>query len=295
MTPTVLLLCRIGCFAAGCAFACFAIFGSGAVLAAGPVDVIYARPVAGDHRHDYTLQLLELALTKSGVPFRLAPSAESMVQSRSLAELEKGGEITVFWTMTSAEREARLQPVRIPIFKGLIGWRLLMIRAEDKERFARINSLADLRTLVAGQGHDWPDTTILRSAGFTVETGPSYNQFFPMLAARRFDWFPRSCSEIWAEVDAHAAEGLVVEPHLVIHYPAAVYFFVNRKNTQLAQMITKGLEAARRDGSFDRLFYKFHTPLFQRAQLKGRTVIELKNPLLPPETPLGNAALWYSP
>jgi hypothetical protein len=49
------------------------------------------------------------------------------------------------------------------------------------------------------------------------------------------------------------------------------------------------------DGSFDLLFQQYFGEIIKRSNLEGRTVLELVNPLLPPETPLQRKALWYRP
>ena len=67
-----------------------------------------------------------------------------------------------------AEREQALLAIRIPLFKGLIGTRLLLINATDQPRFDQITGGAQLRVLHAGQGHDWPDTDILLHNGYAV-------------------------------------------------------------------------------------------------------------------------------
>ena len=55
-----------------------------------------------------------------------------------------------------------------------------------------------------------------------------------------------------------------------------------------------GLEQALADGSFDRLFFAHYGDALQRARLSERQLIELDNPLLPPDTPLQRAELWLS-
>jgi hypothetical protein len=217
-----------------------------------------------------------------------------MQQGRALAMLASGQGMDVVWSMTSKDREATLLPIRIPIYKGLIGWRIPLIRASDLGQFRTVRDLGGLRKLSAGQGHDWPDTDILRSNGIPVFGSPRYDSLFRMLVSSRFDYFPRSVVEIWDEARNHAAEGIAVDPYVVIHYPTAFYYFVNRNNPQLAETIRKGLEAAIADGSFDKLFVEHHTRALEKAALEERTVIELNNPLLPPETPLGRRELWFS-
>jgi hypothetical protein len=83
--------------------------------------------------------------------------------------------------------------VRLPIDKGLLGYRMFLVREADLPRFATVRTLDDLRKLRVGQGKDWIDVPILRKAGFPVVEGTSYPGLFAMLAAGRFD-FSRAAS-----------------------------------------------------------------------------------------------------
>lgn len=258
--------------------------------------IVYPRPEAvGDARTDYPLKLLRLAFDKAGASHQLRASKISMQQGRALTELVQGGTVRVVWSMTSIEREATLLPIRLPINKGLIGWRLPLVRAEQPDLLGGVHGVQELRRFIAGQGHDWPDTEILRSNGLKVVGVPQYESLFQMLALKRFDYFPRSIIEIWAEAERHRAEGIMIDRHLVIRYPTAFYFFVNRRDTLLATTIERGLERAIADGSFDRLFCRHHARFIEQARLERRTVIELRNPILPPQTPLARKELWFHP
>ena len=246
----------------------------------------------GDHRYDYALQLLHLALSKSGVDYRIESAEFAMNQERQVVEIEAGRTLDVGPIPSSAEREGRLLPIRIPVNKGVLGWRLGLIRKGDESLFAAVNTLADMKNVRLAQGQEWPDTQILRANGIPVITAPKYEGLFKMLAGRRFDYFPRSVMEIWDEQALNAAT-LDVEPHLALHYFYDAYFMVNRKNTKLAQDIREGLERAIADGSFDRLFQQYYGERLRKAHLESRTVIELKNPLLTPGTPSDRPELWY--
>jgi hypothetical protein len=158
-----------------------------------------------------------------------------------------------------------------------------------------VRSLEDLSRFSAGQGHDWPDSEILRSNGLPVIGVPNYQSLFSMLALGRFDYFPRSLAEVWAEAEQQRGSGLVVDDSLVLHYPSAVYFFVNRNDVALAAHIERGLELAIADGSFEQLFQAFHGEYIERAQLGKRRILRLSNPLLPPQTPLQRKELWFQP
>ena len=78
----------------------------------------------------------------------------------------EGQLVNVAWSMTSIERESDLLPVRIPIYKGLYGLRLLLTTKDKLIKFANISDVAELSELDFIQGHDWPDTTVLTDNGF---------------------------------------------------------------------------------------------------------------------------------
>lgn len=259
--------------------------------------VIYPRPeTTGDARTDYPVTLLRLALAKSGEKFELVPSKGVMLQGRALSELAAGkGSPRVVWSMTSREREKALLPIRIPIYKGLIGWRIPLVRKQNADLFKNVSTLKDLQAFRAGQGHDWPDTAILRASGLQVSGVAGYQSLFSMLELGRIDYFPRSLAEIGAELKSHSSNDIAMDTHIAIHYDTAFYYFVNTQDTALANAIERGLEAAIADGSFDRLFYQHHAELIKQATLDKRVVIELPNPLLPPDTPLARKELWYRP
>ncbi|MEO5794383.1 MAG: hypothetical protein ABIP34_04970 [Rhodoferax sp.] len=247
---------------------------------------------SGDRRYDYPRKLLELALSKTQTKYQVVYPPIPMNQERQVRELEAGRTIDVGPIPTSAERETRLLPIRIPLNKGLLGWRLGLIRNGDEALFSNVKTLDDLKRVRLGQGHEWPDTTILEGSGINVITGATYEGLFKMLTGKRFDYFPRSVMEIWSELDENK-DTLKIEQHLALHYFYDSYFFVNKHNTKLANDIREGLEKAIADGSFNKLFEEYWGEAVRKARLNERTVIELDNPLLSPETPSNRPELWY--
>ncbi|MGB4073256.1 hypothetical protein [Pseudomonas sp.] len=256
----------------------------------------YPRRAEGDEfRSRYMLAQLQLALEKAHSPLRLQPTHYSMEQERALINLERNERLDVVWSMTSREREQRLLPVRIPLDKGLFGWRIALLPSDAPQRFKDVQGLADLRQFTAGQGHDWPDSEILRRQGLPVKVSASYGSLFRMLQAQRFDYFPRSVIEIWDELDHPRGRPLVADPYVLLHYPAAMYFFFSPQRPELAETVRQGLELALADGSFEQLFQTHFAASLQRANLAQRRVIELNNPLLPSATPLQRRELWFTP
>jgi ABC-type amino acid transport substrate-binding protein len=247
---------------------------------------------ASDRRVNYAFELLQLAVSKAGTEYRIQTTQVATNQDRATLEIEAGRTIDVAPLPTSAEREARLLPIRIPIYKGAMGWRIGLVRKGDQEMLAGVEALKDIQGVRLAQNPEWPDTKILQANGIHVITAPTYEGLFKMLEAGRFDYLLRDPMEIWDEQEDHA-DTLVVEPHVAVHYHQDAYFMVNRRNTRLAQDIHDGLERAILDGSFDKLFQHYFGERIRKAQLEKRTVIELQNPLLSPETLSIRPDLWY--
>jgi hypothetical protein len=250
---------------------------------------------SADQRSNYPIALLELALKKAGSTATLQSTSARVSKSRALHLLETGVDVDVVWTMTSIEREKRFLPIRIPIYKGLGSYRLMLIRGEDQPKFSALKDEAALKQQLMSQVHDWVDTEVLRHNKFKVLNASSYQSLFQMLLHNRVDAVPRSVLEIEAEQLLFAAQGLHVETDWLLHYPGAVYFFVSNKNLQLAEKIELGLRKALKDGSFDLVFQKHFDSQLRKMKLSERKLVELENPLLPPETPLGESMLWYRP
>jgi ABC-type amino acid transport substrate-binding protein len=253
-----------------------------------------------DSRNQYFLDMLYLALEKTEDTegaFKLETAERQMYQGRAIASLAKDRIVNVIWTMTSKDREQKLLPIRIPLLKGLLGHRIFIIKKEDRAKFAAVKTLDDLKKFRVGQGHDWPDTEILRANGFNVVSAANYDGLFEMLKRGRFDFFSRGANEPWAEIRAHPDMGFAVEETLMLQYTAPIYFFVNKENEALAERLEKGLRLALQDGSFDDLFYNhpITEEMFKLGKLEQRRIFPLKNPLLPPETPVEQQELWYTP
>lgn len=258
-------------------------------------EITYPRPLSeDDHRQDYPVKLLALALDQTGVKYKLQPASVVMLQDKALKQLAENRSVNVVWSMSDIDRESRLLPIRIPIYKGLIGWRVFLVRKDKLAKFRNINTLQSLLKFKPIQGYDWPDTKILQSNGFDVLTSKSYAGLFTMLASNQGDFVPRSLVEVWKEYDAQFMdESIVVEPTLGIKYPAAMYFFVNKSNRTLAKLLENGLEKAVANGQYDVLFEQEFRDIFERSNMDKRFFFQIDNPLIAPATPIDREELWY--
>lgn len=244
-------------------------------------------------RDQYYQKVLTLALERSGIRYELqGVQLPDYSEARSMAFI-KEGRYDIHWLNTTREREAQLRPVRIPLDKGAIGWRALLIRPDQQEYFGTIKTVEDLRKVIMGQGHDWADVEILTSNGFKVERSPSWAGLFKMVLLDRIQAFPRSILEIAAEQRQPEAAGLAIEKTLILRYPGAYYFFVARDNEELAVALQKGLEAAIADGTFNQIFYEFYGPAIAALNMDQRTVLSIPNRTLQGQMPLDKPELWF--
>ncbi|MEW9899447.1 transporter substrate-binding domain-containing protein [Chitinivorax sp. PXF-14] len=270
--------------------------------AGGDVGVIYPRPESPrDHRFDYYWQLLQRALeltAKTPDEARLTPSTLPMNQARA-AQMLAEGEIDVLVRSTSIELERRFLPIRIPLDKGLLGYRVFLLRRSLLPQLATVRSFEELRRFSIGQGTGWNDVPALRAAGLQVVEGADYEGLFKMLLAGRFDLFSRSVVEVQDEYTMRheAMPELAIDSSLLLYYPLARYCFVARSDAgaALARRIETGLRRMQADGSFDRLFNAYARPIVGELGLRSRRLFRIANPVLPPETPLSDKSLWYDP
>ena len=258
-------------------------------------NIHYAQ-TSGVHNanNSYPLQVLGLALGQTGVKYRLIKSEKVMLRGRAIEQLRANREINVIWSMTNKEREEELLPVRIPIFKGLIGVRLFLVTDDYADLMSPVRSLDELRRFSPIQAEDWADVKILQANGFDVVTAADHPDIYRMLANDGASFFPRSIVEVWRELEGEQMpKALKLESNLAVQYPAATYFFFNKKNVVLANLVQTGFERAIANGKFDTLFMRFHEEYIKKAKLDKRQVYQLGNPLLPERTPLDRKELWF--
>lgn len=243
----------------------------------------------------YFYELLKLAIKKSDKKYHIQPiSTEVMVNERKNL-LIQNRDLDIHWLPTDSHFENELLPIRLPLLKGLIGWRLMLVHKDNAKKMAKITKIEELQQWVAGQGSDWADTDILEFNKFTVARITQKNSIMGMLERQRIDYYPRSMTEIWSDLEYFTVPNVVIDNSLALSYPLAVYYFVRKGNTQLHDLIYQGLDNAIEDGSFDHLFETFFAEAIAKADLKSRKIYYLKNPFLNELTPLKDKRLWYRP
>jgi hypothetical protein len=211
--------------------------------------------------------------------------SNAMEQERALRELANN-RLDIAHFVSTADRERQVSPIRIPIMQGLLGYRLCLIKKGNQEKFTGITNKQQwvANNITIGQHSNWPDTKILRSNGFTVQTTYKHELLFQQLAKNRFDCFARGVSEIGYEQISHRALDLAIEKNIVIHYPLPQFYFVNPAKPVLAERLQVGLAKLQKNGEATRMFDFYFKDLLTALALKNRTFIELQNLTQSPET-----------
>lgn len=233
--------------------------------------------------------LVELALDKTPEygPYQLLRS-EELSQGRVLRELANNSSrlVDIANVATSAEREAYLNPVPLPVDGGLLGFRVCLVLPKNLPLFEGIDGIETLQKkhIRIGQGTHWPDTPILEANGISVITHTRYEILFGMLRNERFECFARSISEVMFDLEFNQADDLVVEPNLLLAYPMPSYLFVAPDDQETAERLQLGLERASKDGSFAVYLKTWFGRAVAELGLERRKVLTLENPYLSEES-----------
>ena len=161
---------------------------------AASMDFVYPPPeAAGDERHLYYWQLLDAALAANRDKYGdyTAKSFDSpMTFQRAAAEVESGsGRVNIVSRATNLDLEKRLRPIRIPLDKGLLGFRMFLVMPETQARLDSVKTLDELKQFTIGQSSSWTDVRVLQAAGFKLVLADAYTPLFSMLGGQRFDLF----------------------------------------------------------------------------------------------------------
>lgn len=243
-----------------------------------------------DSRQRYEREILVAALEATKATHGLWHLQEDLTDYPSAADeasvfREKGFDI--FGTVAGNTKLSNERKILIaqPLMKGLLGHRILIIRAADKEKFAAISSAAQLKQLRLGIPLTWADADLFRNNGYKVEEKGSFDDLFVRLENNEFDYVSFGANEVAGVFNERVAKSgkLLVDSALLIFYPFPLVFYVNPENPALAERVTAGLQIISSNGTLDAIFERYFGAELKQLDLAGRTKIMLSNPILPAE------------
>lgn len=230
----------------------------------------------------YAESLLNVALALSEDkygPYKIVQQEQQTVIRRQLLELEKGDSLSVAVSMPTTEWMVRARVVQFPIMKGLPSYRMFFAHEKNRESINKIATLDALRELKIGQGQGWSTGKILEANGFQVVYGGPYKTLIPMLTSDRFQLLMRGVYEMEPEAEAYqdVMPELGMVDGIAVYTYLPMYFFVSKKQPQLAMRIEYGLKKAHANGQLDVMLEKYFSGSLSLLHAKQRKVFYLNN------------------
>lgn len=232
---------------------------------------------------DYELSVLRLALANApgNHQLEIVPMPDA-TQERIFSYLDSPNPpINVFFSGYSPHRERQLLQVNIPLTRGLLGYRLLVVKNSRLASLSDIQDLPSLQRHRIGSGLGWSDNDILRANNLELVTS-RYSNLWRMLDAERFEVFHRGIQEVFTELAKPEHAHLSILPGVMLQFRFDYFFYVSHTQPHLHEILRQGLLNAYDNGAFMANF-EAHPAIraaLDMAELEERKTI----PLALPET-----------
>lgn len=252
-----------------------------------------------DVRYNYKnailLRALELTEPEFGA-YELQTVETVMLRNRALAVIQAGKLINVYFSPANDLWDQHTLAVKVPIRRGILSYRLLLIHEADAPLFKKVKTLDDLKKLTAGLQAEWLTTEIFEALGFNVVKVQSYDGLFMMLDNHRFNYIPRGVHEVYDELNARQdiTRHVMVESSLALYLAMPTYAYVSPKEPQLARRIEVGFTMMVENGDLEKIFLEYYADDIERAGLHNRHIIEINNPFFADYSLLKNEKLWFT-
>lgn len=241
-------------------------------------------------RQHYEREILDAALkatesTKG--PYSIEESRTEYPRAEDEASVFRSKGFDIFGTVAGNQKLANEQKILIPLplMKGILGYRILIVRTTDAQKFAAIKSADELKKLRMGIPATWADAGLFRHNGYPVVEKGSFDDLFQRLENNEFDYVTFGANEVTGVFSERAAKSgkLIIEPSLLVYYPFPLVFYVNPQQRVLAERVTDGVKTISTNGELDKIFNHYYGAVLDQLNLPKRTRITLENPILPKE------------
>lgn len=236
-------------------------------------------------RREYEKQLLSLCLNEAGFV-----NADVLVDERDYPNAEDEGNIfsngcdvlvSVAGNQKFSGKPTKI--IEIPLCKGVLGHRLLIILKQHAKRFSNISSIKQLQKMTIGIPATWADADLFRKNGYKVSEKGSLDDNFTRLLAQKIDYITLGVNEIESVLErlGDVKKELLIEPNILLYYPLPLVFYVHPDKIQLANIVKSGLKNAIANGKHAALFEMHHPHIADRLALRTRKTLQLTNCCLP--------------
>lgn len=230
----------------------------------------------GDPQNSFYIKILDEICTVTKSIYgscELSPISLPMLQDRQLKSLEKNL-IDVVWTVSTPARESRVRAIKFPLLKGFLGFRIAVYNSTVKETFTPKTPLSAIKQLTVIQGHDWPDSNILKSNQFNVHTTSKLESLYSDISKGLYDYTLRGMFEAHNEFQSTIEKNLKLDQNHAFIYPSSIYFFVNKDNEYLAKRIEYGLQKLELSGKYLKILteHPIHSKSISALNLRERQI-----------------------
>ena len=237
-------------------------------------------PALSGKRHLFFAQVFKEALQQDGLNTNIT-FTDILPQARVWFMLEHG-EIDLFWALQTAERDQKYLPAGQRITNGIFGQRVLLIRPTDKEKFAKVKTVDEFRSLemVGGFGKGWFDLDVWNLNQLPAMEFPGdWTTAFKGVAMGNHgvDYLSRSILEVQEEMEENGA-GLMIEPTLLLSYSRDARFYLAPGRTDLQKRLNEALLKAEKSGLIKRITNTYFREIERSLKLSKRVRLNLKTP-----------------
>ncbi len=248
-------------------------------------------------RNKYRADLLKMILNEAKIKYNLF-YFQTRITNPEIVEKLKKGIITIATLGASKIKEEELIPIRIPIYKGLLGYRIFLINKKDQYKFNNIKTLNDLKKLTGAQGIGWTDLKVLRDAGLPQIELPRKIIYKILNIGGRIDYFGRAVNEAVGEFQTLKIKypNIAIEKRILLIYPFAMYFYISPKHPKLAEKLKSSFNKLFNSGRFDNFFYNnpYILSTIKKAKITNRIKFYLSNRYLSDKTKALSEKYWFN-
>lgn len=245
------------------------------------------------YKEEILLRALKLTQPDYG-DFIIQNTSIDMKPTRAMDCIQEGELINVAIIAANKNWDKNTLAIKKPIRGGTLSYRLLLINKNDVSQFSKVNTLEELNHFTAGLQNDWSTTKLFETTHSPLVKSQNFEGLFLMLNNHRIDYIPRAIYEVFDELSERQSkiENVVIAPNIALYAPMVSYFYVSPKTPLLAKRIELGLQKMVENGDLKSIFNRYYSEEITKAQLKGRTIIEIDNPYFNDASIRENNAMW---
>lgn len=245
------------------------------------VTVYLARPIESDRKNTYIESLLIAAITSLGFKGEIGYADIPYNQQRAEKLLKEGRDIDLAWFAATTNRAKELEYIPIPLYQGLHGNRILLIKNGSQSKFSNVEALTDLTGFMGLARASWTDYDILVKNGLQVDGSMGYRAMVKALGLGLADYFPRSALTVFREASSNQGHDIAIESNLVLQYPIYHLLFLGRKSPETNLLLQRGFNNLYQSGEYQNLFMRYYNQRINTLDLSKRRILKLDNPELP--------------